>query len=82
MNIEYRGSGLLTTALLYSNEFAQASSTCRIKFWFVTRGGQSPITAYLVSKDVKEALLFSFSSNGNYTTWQFGASDLGKSSSP
>ena len=77
MNIEYRGTGLVTTAYLFSNVFQQASSTCKLKFWFVTRGGQSPITASLFSNGVKEALLFSFSSNGNYTNWQFGGGDLG-----
>ena len=77
MNIEYRGSGLITPAQLYSVEFPQASSTCQLKFWHVNYGGQSPVASYLSANGVREALLYRYDTNGNSTSWKFASVDLG-----
>ena len=77
MTTVYRGSGSLTPALLFSNEFSQSSSTCLLTFWHVNYGGQSPINVFLTGNGVKEALLYRFDSNGNSTSWRFASVDLG-----
>lgn len=77
MTTAYRGSGLITSGLLYSVEFPQASSTCQLSFWHVNYGGQSPITTSLTSNGIKEGLLYRFDSNGNSTSWRFASVDLG-----
>ena len=78
MNVEYINNGNLVPGLLYSVEFPQASSTCEISFWYVPRGGRSPLTVSLIIDDEVEATLFYFQTSGNYSTWQSGFIDLGK----
>ena len=78
MNVEYQNSVRNDPAFLYSVEFPPASSTCEISFWFVPRGGRSPLTVSLVIDDEVEAVLFYFQTSGNYSTWLSGIIDLGE----
>ena len=68
MNVEYINNGNLVPGLLYSVAFPQASSTCEISFWYVPRGGRSPLTVSLIIDDEVEATLFYFQTSGNYSS--------------
>jgi hypothetical protein len=62
---------------LYSVEFPQASSTCKLQFWYVIRGGQCDLVSSLVIKNKKEGVMFNLNGNANISTWQFVNVDIG-----
>ena len=78
MNIEYRQSNQDDLGALYSVEFPQSSATCQIKFWFISRGGKSPLTSTLLINGEREGSLFQFKTTANYSNWQPAGIDLGK----
>jgi hypothetical protein len=83
MSVVSNNGGLNVPATLLSPVFPFASSTCQIKFWYITSGGENTysLNVSLVIDEERKATLFRKSSLPQVVSWTQHTIDLGSVSS-
>lgn len=83
MSVVSNNGGLNGPATLLSPVFPFASSTCQIKFWYITSGGENTysLNVSLVIDEERKATLFRKSSLPQVVSWTQHTIDLGSVSS-